>query len=79
MRAHEEVNIKDKSVYFLKRVIDVTDEVEELKKELTAQGIPTGIRKLSYLMENEYKTAPDTHQVRSVWSSFTMILHGMPC
>ena len=60
MRAHEEVNIKDKSVYFLKRVIDVTDEVEELKKELT-------------------KLLQIPSQVRGVWSSFTIILHGMPC
>ncbi len=54
-RSDEEVNIKDKSVYFLKRVIDVTDEVEKLKKELAAQGIPAGIRKLSHIMEKEYK------------------------
>ena len=54
-RADEEVNIKNKSVYFLKRVIDVTDKVEEVKRELSAQGIPTGLRKLSYIMEKEYK------------------------
>ena len=54
-RSDEEVNIKDKSIYFLKRVIDVTDEVEKLKKELAAQGIPAGIRKLSHIMEKEYK------------------------
>ena len=54
-RADEEVNIKDKSVYFLKRVLDVTDEVEELKKDLAAKGIPAGLRKLSYIMEKEYK------------------------
>ena len=45
-RADEEVNIKDKSVYFLKRVLDVTDEVEELKRDLAARGIPAGLRKL---------------------------------
>ena len=45
---------------FLKRVIDVTDEVEELKKELT-------------------KLLQIPSQVRGVWSSFTIILHGMPC
>ena len=33
MHSNEEVNIKGKSVYFLKRVLDVTEEVEELKKE----------------------------------------------
>ena len=55
-RADEEVNIKDKSVYFLKRVLDVTDEVEELKKDLAARGIPAGLRKLSHMMETKYKT-----------------------
>ena len=55
-RADEEVNIKGKSVYFLKRVLDVTDEVEELKKDLAARGIPAGLRKLSHMMETKYKT-----------------------
>ena len=54
-RAEEEVNIKNKSVYFLKRVIDVTDEVEEVKKDLAAQGIPAGLRKISHIMESKYK------------------------
>lgn len=53
--AEEEVNIKDKSVFFLKRVIDVTDQVEKLKEELAAKGIPAGLRKLSHLMETRYK------------------------
>ena len=54
-RADEEVNIKDKSVYFLKMVLDVSDEVVELKKDLAAQGIPAGLRKLSHIMETKYK------------------------
>ena len=54
-RSDEEVNIKDKSVYFLKRVIDVTEEVEDLKVELQEQGIHPGIRKLSYILEKQYK------------------------
>ena len=52
--ADEERVIPGKRVFFLKKVIDVTDEVEELKASLEAQGIPTGIRKISYLMEKEY-------------------------
>ena len=52
--ADEERVIPEKRVFFLKKVIDVTDEVEELKASLEAQGIPTGIRKISYLMEKEY-------------------------
>ena len=52
--ANEERVIPGKKVYFLKKVLDVTEEVENLKSSLEAQGIGTGIRKLSYLMEKEY-------------------------
>ena len=54
MRADEEVNIKGKSVYFLKRVLDVTEEVLQLQKDLAAEGKPTGSRRLSHLMEQKY-------------------------
>ena len=50
----EERGIPGKKAYFLKKVIDVTEEVEELKVSLEAQGISIGIRKLSYLLETEY-------------------------
>ena len=49
--ADEERVIPGKKVYFLKKVLDVTEEVEELKASLEAQNIGTGIRKLSYLMD----------------------------
>lgn len=52
--ANEERVIPGKKVYFLKKVLDVTEEVENLKASLEAQGIGTGIRKISYLMEKEY-------------------------
>ena len=52
--ADEERVIPGKKVYFLKKVLDVTEEVEELKASLEAQNIGIGIRKLSYLMEKEY-------------------------
>ena len=55
MRSDEEVNIKGKSVYFLKRVLDVTDEVEKMKKDSDALERPLGMRKLSYLLEKKYK------------------------
>ena len=54
MKAEEEVNITGKSVYFLKRVLDVTDEVSKLQSDLIAEGKPTGIRKISHLMEQKY-------------------------
>ena len=54
-RADEEVNIKDKTVYFLKRVLDVTEEVEKVKAEYEAAGKPAGSRKLSFVMESKYR------------------------
>ncbi len=55
MRSDEEVNINGKSVLFLKRVLDVTDEVAALKKEQEFLGRPTGMRKISHLLEKGYK------------------------
>ena len=55
MRAEDEVNIKGKSVYFLKRVLDVTEEVLKLQADLIAEGKPSGSRRISHLMEQKYK------------------------
>ncbi len=54
MRSDEEVNIKGKSVLFLKRVIDVTDETLALKEEQESLGKPSGMRRISHLMEVKY-------------------------
>ncbi len=54
MRSEEERNIPMKSVYFLKRVLDVTEETLELKAELEAAGMPSGTRRLSSVMEKKY-------------------------
>ena len=54
MRTEEEINIKDKKVYFLKKVIDVTEEVLGLKEQLESEGKPAGSRRLSHLMEKKY-------------------------
>ena len=69
MKSEEEVNIKGKSVYFLKRVLDVTEEVEELKKEQLRIGKSDGMRRLSYLMEKKYdeETGLST-MLSSMWS-----------
>ena len=50
----QEKNITGKKAYFLKRVIDVTDEVAELEAQMKAEGKPLGSRKLSHLMEKKY-------------------------
>lgn len=55
MRSDEEVHIKGKSIYFLKRVLDVTEEVGKIQEEMQIEGKPLGLRKLSYVMEKKYK------------------------
>lgn len=55
MSSSEEVCIKGKGAYMLKRVLDVTEEVEALKAELDGRGMQYGIRKLSHIMETRYK------------------------
>ena len=55
MNSDEEVNIKGKKVLFLKRVLDITDEVEKMKVGLDTQTRPMGMRKLSYILETRYK------------------------
>ncbi len=59
MKSDEEINIKGKSVWYLKRVIDVTEEVEEMKKQHEAEGKILGGRKLSYVMEKKYSEGTD--------------------
>lgn len=53
--ADEEINITNKSVYFLKKVLDITEEVERVKAEYEAIGKPAGSRKLSFVMEKKYR------------------------
>ena len=54
-RSDEEIHIKGKSVYFLKKVIDVTEEVTCMQEEMALEGKPMGMRKLSFVMEKKYK------------------------
>lgn len=68
MKSDEEVNITGKSVYFLKRVLDVTEEVEKLKAEQRAIGKPDGMRRISWLMEKKYKENTDLEvMLSSMW------------
>ena len=47
--------VPGKEAFFLKRVLDVTAEVERLRAEYEASGQVLGSRKMSYLMEKKYK------------------------
>ena len=53
-RRQEEIPLQGKTVYFLKRVLDVTDEVYALRDSLQKAGVPFGSRRISSLMERKY-------------------------
>ncbi len=74
----EEIPIHGKSVLFLKRVLDVTDEVDKLKDSLTANGIPFGGRKLAAILEKKYDGQDGlTASLSSMWagSKYYMALY----
>ena len=50
----DEIPLKGKEVFFLKRVLDVTDEVAAVSDSLSLRGEHFGSRKLSYLLERRY-------------------------
>lgn len=55
MTRDKELPVKDKDVFFLKKVIDVTKEVKELRERLKNKGEAHGPRRLGYLIEKSYK------------------------
>lgn len=54
MNSEDEIPVEGESVYFLKRVFDVTDEVKALRKQLESRGENAGSRRISALMEKKY-------------------------
>ena len=50
----KEIPIPGKQVFFLRKVLDVTDEVAALKDSLQAAGLPFGSRRISSIMEGKY-------------------------
>ncbi len=79
MNSSEEVYIPNKHAYFLKRIIDVTDEVNTLIEGYKKAGKPYGSRKLSYEMEKRYKTAELEASLSSMWagSRYYMMLYSV--
>ncbi|MBO7643634.1 MAG: S46 family peptidase, partial [Bacteroidales bacterium] len=65
----EEIPLKGEKVFFLRRVIDVTDEVRALTDSLTAAGANHGSRRISFLMEGRYarQTGLDA-SLASMWA-----------
>lgn len=78
MKSEEEVNIPGKSIYILKKVMDVTDEVSTLSDELRSSGRPAGMRKISYILERKYSEASGLEaSLSSYWagSKYYMALY----
>lgn len=74
----EEVPIPGKRAYFLKKVIDVTDEVLALIETETQAGRPHGSRRISSLMERKYSDATGWEaSLSSLWagSRYYLVLY----
>ncbi|MFA6335129.1 MAG: S46 family peptidase [Bacteroidales bacterium] len=54
MKRAEEIPISGKSVYFLRKVIDATDEIKAVTDSLRANKQSAGMRRLSSLIETKY-------------------------
>ncbi len=64
-----EIYIPGKSAYFLKKVLDVTDEVEETVESLKTSGQPHGSRRVSSILEKKYsKITGYEASLSSMWS-----------
>ncbi len=69
MNTSQEIPIKGKSVTFLRKVLDVTAEVNKVADSLDKIG-PRGIffmRKVSGIMEDRYKNQPYEVSLNSMW------------
>lgn len=53
MKRDQEIYINGKSVYFLRKVEDVSDQVKRVSDSLKAGGQPSGMRKISSVMEGD--------------------------
>ena len=66
----QEIPLQGETFYFLKKVLDVTDEVENLRASLEAEGKPSGSRRISSIMEKKYSEEYGMEaSLESMWSS----------
>ncbi|MBE6236185.1 MAG: S46 family peptidase [Bacteroidales bacterium] len=67
-KAEEEMPIEGRTAYFLKRVYDVTAEVNAIKKDLERQGKPSGMRRISHILETMYQKGTEMEaSLSSMW------------
>lgn len=68
MLQSEEAPVPGKNALFLRRVLDVTDEVAALTEELRKSGKPFGGRKISSIMEKRYSGGGMQASLESMWA-----------
>ena len=54
MRRDEELPVKGQAIYFLKKIVDVTDEVQALREEFDAASKPMAMRRVYRQIEEKY-------------------------
>jgi len=54
MRRDEELPVKDQAIYFLKKIFDVTEEVQALRQEFDAEHKPMAMRRVYKQIEDKY-------------------------
>ncbi len=65
----DEIPLQGKEVYFLKRVLDVTDEVAAVSDSLSQRGERFGSRKLSSILERRYASRTGLEaSLNSMWA-----------
>ncbi|MGM9787487.1 MAG: S46 family peptidase [Candidatus Cryptobacteroides sp.] len=65
----EEIPIPGKSVQFLVRILDVSEEVEKTRSELETSGVNAGMRKLSHIIEQRWKAETGLEaSLSSMWA-----------
>jgi len=64
---NEEIPIPGKKMLFLRKVLDVTEEVNKLAVEQQLLGKPFGMRRLSYIMEKRYGQEGLQTSLESMW------------
>jgi hypothetical protein len=68
MTRDQEIHIKGKSVYFLRKVIDATQEVKEAYDSLKAAGQPSGMRRISSVIEKKHNQSSGMESMlMSMW------------
>ncbi|MBP3202478.1 MAG: S46 family peptidase [Bacteroidales bacterium] len=70
-----EIPIPGKEFFVLRKVLDVTEEVEALKAQLAAEGKPTGSRRISSILERKYADAYQMEAgLTAMWSGLKYYL-----